>query len=201
MPPLSLSSFKNVILYELFENILADFPVWMQMSQAVGCISTSLLLWSLHISKVFLLCGYAASKNKSSPKRFLSEPKGDQQRLEAFISSCLYPDCLGCSLACILMFAFFFSLLCPGNCKQLLFSFRHSPSGPLFPSSSTGRHIRRWLADWQCLLQHCLLVHIHWGSYPGQWANDGVENLVAFGKWKWKVDTKKGIYFKLLTKN
>lgn len=82
------------------------------MSQIGGCIFPSLLLWSLHILEVFLLCTVLLQeKKKSSPKRCMSEPMGKQKRWEALISSCLSPDCLGCSLVCILMFAFFFLLV------------------------------------------------------------------------------------------
>lgn len=59
---------------------------------------------------------------------------------------------LGSSLLCIPLFAFFVFLLCLRNCKQLLLSFSHSPSGPFFPPPLEGTHA----GDWQSLLQQCL---------------------------------------------
>lgn len=191
MPPLSRLSFKKVNLYELLENILADCSMWIQMSQIVGCIFPSLLLWSLHILKIFSLCTVLLQEKKSSPKRCMSEPMGKQKRWEALISSCLSPDCLGCSLVCILMFAFFFvSLLCPGNCKQLLFSFRHSPSSPLFPPALLAGTCA---GDWQigsvcCSIAFWCTFSVLVNQGNKKMAIYNVENWVAFGR---KVGTKK----------
>lgn len=123
MPPLSRSSFKELILYELFEMILVDFPVWIQMSQTVGYISPSFLLWSLLILKVFLLSCF-----------------DDQAHLwTALISPCLSLDCLGCLLVCILMFAFFHVF-----CVEVIVNSFYLASGivPLVcPPSSSGRQV------------------------------------------------------------
>lgn len=161
------------------------------MSQIVGCIFPSLLLWSLHILKIFSLCTVLLQEKKSSPKRCMSEPMGKQKRWEALISSCLSPDCLGCSLVCILMFAFFLLVFC----VQVIVNSFCLASGtvPLLRSSPPPLLAGTCAGDWQIVSVCCSIAF--WCTFSvlviqgnKKMAIYNVENWVAFGR---KVGTKK----------